>query len=126
MGRRAKDISRSLRLVVIRRDRAMCCWCAKRFNPEPDTGFCSWLEIDHVRPVCLGGKTIRRNLQVLCSLCNRMKGTRPASFRPTLIEIREYHRDKLWYARQWRGLYEDFVSPLVPEYWPEEAPYGLG
>lgn len=40
------------------------------------------LEVDHIVPVALGGKTERGNLQVLCRLCNASKGAREKPLLP--------------------------------------------
>jgi len=62
-------MTKELRLKIIRRDGCVCQNCGKR---------CSYseIEIDHIRPISKGGKTIDSNLQVLCVKCNRQKSNK--------------------------------------------------
>lgn len=45
------------------------------------------LEIDHILPVKLGGRTELNNLQLLCKTCNREKGTELINFLNTSIDL---------------------------------------
>lgn len=54
------------RMRIYRRDGFRCRWCRASSN----------LQIDHIWPVCRGGRTVDSNLQTLCKRCNRMKGAR--------------------------------------------------
>ena len=64
-------ITSTLRYEVLRRDGFQCQACGQK-SPEVE------LEVDHVRPVALGGLDIPENLQVLCRTCNRGKSATPA------------------------------------------------
>jgi 5-methylcytosine-specific restriction endonuclease McrA len=56
---------------IIERQRGRCACCQNRAK----------LEMDHIFPVFLGGKTERGNLQGLCRTCNARKGAKhPADF----------------------------------------------
>lgn len=64
----AKEVSR--REYISRKDRiyilsiGMCIRCCATED----------IQVDHVIPVCKGGKSNRENLQPLCGRCNRKKG----------------------------------------------------
>lgn len=38
------------------------------------------LQIDHIKPLSLGGSSTLDNLQLLCSFCNKSKGNRPMAY----------------------------------------------
>ena len=62
-------MTKELRRQIIIRDNKICQICGKKcsdFN----------IEIDHIKPVSKGGKTIPSNLQVLCTKCNRQKSNK--------------------------------------------------
>ena len=59
-----KRMTRELRKEIMIRDNYTCQQCGKYMPDEVG------LHIDHITPVSKGGKTIRSNLQVLCSKCN--------------------------------------------------------
>lgn len=42
------------------------------------------LTLDHIRPVCKGGKTELENLQLLCEVCNEAKDDQIIDYRPKL------------------------------------------
>lgn len=46
----------------------MCVYCGKTYELHE-------LTLDHVRPRCLGGQTITKNLVPSCKQCNQNKGT---------------------------------------------------
>lgn len=56
-------IPESVRIFVWRRDEGKCVQCGSRER----------LEYDHVIPVCKGGSSTARNIQLLCEQCNRKK-----------------------------------------------------
>ena len=65
--RRAKRyIPLAVRRFVLQRDGGRCRVCGSHDRAE----------IDHIRPVCRGGKSEPRNLQVLCRHHNRRKAGR--------------------------------------------------
>lgn len=61
-----------LRRQIMQRDHFRCVLCGR----DAQT---SRLEVDHIRPVSKGGKTVPENLRTLCFSCNRGKG---ASYSP--------------------------------------------
>ena len=65
-----KLMTKKLRKEIAQRDNYTCQICGKYM---PDGG---GLHIDHIVPVSKGGKTVPRNLQVLCSKCNGRKGAK--------------------------------------------------
>jgi hypothetical protein len=66
-------IGAALRHQVLARDRYKCAACG--LSPAIYQ-FCT-LDVDHIVPVALGGRTELANLRTLCSLCNAGKGARP-------------------------------------------------
>ena len=59
-------ISDSLRYNVLKESKGRCALCGATRNERV-------LDVDHILPRSLGGKTEYANLQVLCSKCNRSK-----------------------------------------------------
>ena len=64
-----KKIPQKLRISVLNRDNNKCLWCG-RSSIEGVT-----LDVDHILAEHWGGKTTYENLGVLCSHCNRSKGS---------------------------------------------------
>jgi len=63
---RRDAIPERVRMLVWRRDQAMCVVCGSREK----------LEFDHIIPVSKGGSNTERNLQLLCETCNRKKSAK--------------------------------------------------
>lgn len=61
-----RTISREVKSEVFQRDGGMCQHCGSGFD----------LEYDHIMPYSLGGSNAAKNIQLLCSTCNRSKGNR--------------------------------------------------
>ncbi len=59
-----QPIPQQVKIVVWQRDQGRCVEC----------GSSSGMEYDHIIPLCMGGSNTARNLQLLCSTCNRRKG----------------------------------------------------
>jgi superfamily II DNA or RNA helicase len=59
---------------LLSRDHNSCCCCGRSLGKGIK------LEIDHIVPVKLGGKTELNNLQILCKTCNLVKNTQMISF----------------------------------------------
>ena len=68
-----KLLTNDLRKEIMLRDNFTCQICNK-YMPD-----CVGLHIDHKIPVSKGGKTVKSNLQVLCSKCNGSKSNKIAS-----------------------------------------------
>lgn len=68
----SRNVSLSLRLEVLSRDKFRCVFCGK--SPATDIG--TKLHIDHIMPFANGGKSILENLQTLCEECNLGKSNR--------------------------------------------------
>lgn len=62
----------TLRKKIKERDNYTCCHCGNSIWKEPNL----LLEIDHIVPIANGGCTVENNLQTLCWVCNRHKGTK--------------------------------------------------
>lgn len=65
----AKSISGSLRYDILSKCGGVCVACGRSAGSV-------LIDIDHIIPVSLGGKTIPENLQALCYQCNREKRNR--------------------------------------------------
>lgn len=63
-----EQVSKKLREKILKRDNYTCKYCGKKFPTE-------YLQIDHIRPVCLGGDNRESNLATACWKCNNEKGT---------------------------------------------------
>lgn len=59
----------SIRYQVLMESGGRCALCGATKNERP-------LDVDHIKPRSKGGMTVRENLQVLCSKCNRSKGNK--------------------------------------------------
>lgn len=64
---------RSRREKVFQRDGFKCLKCGSEEN----------LTLDHIKPLCMGGKNKSKNLQTLCASCNQEKGTKTINYRRT-------------------------------------------
>ena len=65
-----KLMTKALRDEIKIRDNYTCQRCGKYMPDEVG------LHIDHIVPIAKGGKSVRSNLQVLCSKCNGSKGSK--------------------------------------------------
>lgn len=63
-----KPLSNELRMKILKRDNFTCQYCGAKGDGVR-------LEIDHIRPVCLGGDNRESNLITACASCNYKKGT---------------------------------------------------
>lgn len=78
-----KSISKKVRFEVFKRDFFTCQYCSARPPKVP-------LELDHIVPVCKGGKNNIDNLITACFDCNRGKaGNELTSIPKTIIEKSE-------------------------------------
>ncbi len=58
-------VSNKMRFSIYKRDGYRCCICGRKTDD---------LEIDHIKPIAKGGKSVYSNLQTLCHNCNKKKG----------------------------------------------------
>jgi ATP adenylyltransferase len=65
----SSPVSESLQYQILKESGGRCALCGATKNESP-------LEIDHIKPRSKGGKTVKENLQVLCSRCNRAKSNK--------------------------------------------------
>ena len=78
-----KSISKKTRFEVFKRDSFTCQYCSAKPPKVP-------LEIDHLKPVCKGGKNNIDNLITACFDCNRGKsGNELTSIPLTILEKSE-------------------------------------
>ncbi len=87
MNNKREHISYKLRFEILRRDNHTCQYCG---NKAPNVR----LEIDHIIPVCKGGKTHILNLITSCYDCNRGKGRSPLSD-DSILEKQRKHVEEL-------------------------------
>lgn len=66
-----EEVAAEVKRAVKQRDGGVCLCC----------GSTSRLQVDHIQPRYLGGSHAPENLQTLCGVCNRLKGTEPLNFR---------------------------------------------
>lgn len=64
-----RTFSKEIKQSVLAQQEYKCAFCDKEIELET-------AEADHIKPWSLGGKTNRKNYQVLCRDCNRKKGNR--------------------------------------------------
>ncbi len=64
-----RKMSNALRYEILKRDGFKCKLCGA--TKEDDK-----LNIDHIKPISKGGKTIKENLRTLCQRCNFGKGSK--------------------------------------------------
>lgn len=67
--RERRKMTEAMRLSIIKRDNYTCAICGNSIYKEPNL----LMEVDHIIPISLGGKTEPNNLQTLCWRCNRTK-----------------------------------------------------
>ena len=70
------EVPSEIKAAVRQRDRR--CLCCHREG--------AGLQIDHIRPLYLGGTHDIENLQLLCAACNRAKGTAVMNFRISRVQ----------------------------------------
>lgn len=64
-----RKLTPQIKATIALRDDFQCQFCGKKLR---------WHEVtvDHILPICKGGKTDIENLQILCSHCNSQKGSK--------------------------------------------------
>lgn len=76
---KAPPLTRSQRLAVFKRDKAVCqlCFCQVRFGGNTFSPFDSRPKpghVDHIHARACGGQNDEENLRLLCISCNASKG----------------------------------------------------
>jgi hypothetical protein len=81
-SRNQNYVSRELRKYVFERAKNQCEKCGNIIR----------LEVDHIRPIALGGQSHPANLQILCEGCNKKKASRAAAevIKRRELETRSY------------------------------------
>lgn len=93
-----KSISKKTRFEVFKRDNFTCQYCSAKPPKVP-------LEIDHLTPVCKGGKNNIDNLVTACFDCNRGKsGNELTSVPQTIIEKSEGKKLALQQYREYQKI----------------------
>lgn len=69
-----KEEKQEFKKQILKRDKNTCLCCGKK-------GHLARLEMDHIKPDSMNGKTILENLQILCSECNHKKNRDEIDFR---------------------------------------------
>ena len=87
MAQKRKNISKSVRFEVFKRDSFTCQYCGRS---APDVV----LEIDHIIPVSKGGENEITNLITSCFDCNRGKGRKKLTENQT-VKLQKEELDKL-------------------------------
>lgn len=62
-----RSFPENIKLAVWEKQKHVCPMCHKEFDYE-------FMEGDHIKPWCEGGRTVEENCQMLCRSCNRQKG----------------------------------------------------
>ncbi len=62
-----RSFPENIKLTVWEKQKHVCPMCHKEFDYE-------FMEGDHIKPWCEGGRTVEENCQMLCRSCNRQKG----------------------------------------------------
>ncbi|MEU9984891.1 HNH endonuclease signature motif containing protein [Streptomyces sp. NPDC050856] len=75
------DAAARLRRVIERKGTAWCDWCLNDF-PTVD------VDVDHVRPLSMGGTDTDGNVQVLCRGCHQLKRRRSSGRPPSGRSVR--------------------------------------
>lgn len=68
-----KYINLKLRTKILERDNYTCQLCGSTNKNNHSSKQKVILEVDHIKPLTLGGKTVEENLWTLCSRCNAGK-----------------------------------------------------
>jgi 5-methylcytosine-specific restriction endonuclease McrA len=94
---------------VFARDGFRCVYCGHDGRTFDGWAF---LQVDHFKPVCLGGTDDVENLKTACVICNHMKGAAPFS---TVADAARA-------LGQWRGQMREFWEKNVRPLLPPDAP----
>lgn len=102
MKNKRKNISIRLRFEILKRDKFTCQYCGA--NPPNVT-----LEIDHIKPVYLGGDNVPENLITSCSDCNKGKSKNPLT--ETILKVEQ----KIVLLKEKRKQYKEYIK-LMKEF----------
>lgn len=119
-----KSLSKKIRFEVFKRDSFKCQYCGSK---APDV----LLEVDHIKPVSMGGTNDLLNLITSCFDCNRGKSNRELSDNALLekqrdqLEALQERKEQIEMMFNWqKGLLEldsEVVAQLA-DYWGELVP----
>ena len=102
MGR--ERIPSELRFEILERDKFTCRYCGAK---APDVR----LEIDHIRPVCLGGDNRKSNLVTSCSSCNNAKKCKKLDYLLSEEDIRDFDENYRKTVRSY-GYYTNYIKKV--------------
>ncbi len=112
-------ISKKTRFEVFKRDSFTCQYCSARPPKVP-------LEIDHIIPVCKGGKNHIDNLITACFDCNRGKsGNELTSIPQTIIEKSEGKKLAIKQYKEYKKLLDSEKEQMELDIDSVEAIYTL-
>lgn len=57
----------------------MCCNCKNNLLPKDLKLNYDWFDVDHIEPLCKGGKHSKDNIQLLCQICHSLKSAKEQS-----------------------------------------------
>lgn len=102
MGR--EYIPSSLRFEILERDKFACRYCGAK---APDVS----LQLDHIRPVCLGGDNRKSNLITSCSSCNNAKGFKKLDYLLSEEDIRDFDENYRKMVQSY-GYYTNYIKKV--------------
>lgn len=109
----------SLRYVVLTESKGRCALCGATRNERV-------LDVDHIIPRSLGGKTEYANLQVLCSKCNRSKRNKDKTdFRGLITDSRDEQCPFCQAQQNGSILHENELSIAIADKYPVSAGHTL-
>lgn len=80
-------MTKALWLEVAKEYKWTCLCCSRQNLYNREIGKIK-MEVDHIKPLYLFGLTVRANLQLLCSVCNKRKGVRWIDYRANWVNGR--------------------------------------
>lgn len=102
MGR--EYIPSKLRFEILERDKFTCRYCGAK---APDVS----LQLDHIRPVCLGGDNRKSNLITSCSSCNNAKGFGKLDYLLSEEDIKDFDENYRKMVQSY-GYYTNYIKKV--------------
>ena len=95
------NFSEETKKTVFERSKSHCEGCGKNiaFNSRQNGDWGAW-NVDHIRPLSLGGSNSLRNLQALCIDCNQIK--KKAMRNPEFMTHMKPEGWQNWLKHQWK------------------------